>query len=370
MPFFERPKRALRVLVVDDSAMVRQAMTSILGRDGSIEVTTAGDPVFALAKMQRERPDVIVTDIEMPRMNGLVFLRQIMSRDPIPTIICSSHTGAVIRTAINALEEGAISVVTKPQIGVREFLEESAVTLIDAVRAAGAVRRTRLVRRPTHGLTTPIRRETPFKVTGSGGASRNVIVIGASAGGTEALREILEAMPAGCPGIVVVQHMPEGFTRAFAERLDRSCRIEVREAEDGDRVLDGRALIAPGDRHTRLERGGSHFRVEVSGGPLVSRHRPSVDVLFCSAARVARDRAVGVLLTGMGDDGARGLHEMKDAGAPTIAQDEATCVVFGMPKEAIARGAVDEISPLPEIASRMLRRAGWSSNPVSQSAQL
>jgi two-component system chemotaxis response regulator CheB len=347
--------------VVDDSATVRQAMTSILGRDGAIEVTTAADPVFALAKMERDRPDVIVTDIEMPRMDGLTFLRRIMARDPIPTIICSALTGTATNAAILALEEGAMSVVTKPKLGVKEFLEESAVMLIDAVRDAGAIRRGRLERRSPHrNLTSPVFRGRPVvKPVAPSAAAHTVIAIGASTGGTEALREILESMPADCPGIVIVQHMPEGFTRAFAERLDRTCRIEVKEAEDGDRVLQGRALIAPGNRHLRLQRGGAHYRVEVSDGPLVSRHRPSVDVLFCSAAKSAGRNAVGVLLTGMGDDGARGLLEMREASAPTIAQDEATCVVFGMPREAIVRGAVEDVVPLPEIGQRILFRSGF-----------
>jgi two-component system chemotaxis response regulator CheB len=362
----DQSRTRLRVLVVDDSATVRQALSVILGRDRAIEVTTAADPVFALAKMERQRPDVIVTDIEMPRMDGLTFLRRVMAKDPIPTIICSALTGVAADAAIRALEEGAMSVVTKPRLGVKQFLEESAVTLLDAVRGAAIARRGRRPRRVPLKPTAPIAqpRVTPTDAIARGltVTTQKVVAIGASIGGTEALRTILEDMPPDCPGIVIVQHMPEAFTRAFAQRLDQTCRIEVKEAQDGDRVINGRALIAPGNRHLRLKRTGGHYCVEVTDGPLVSRHRPSVDVLFCSAAASAGGNAVGVLLTGMGDDGARGLGEMRQAGAPTMAQDEATCVVFGMPREAILLGAVDEVVPLPEISQRMLRRAGSLQN--------
>jgi two-component system chemotaxis response regulator CheB len=360
----DQAPRPLRVLVVDDSATVRQALSVILGRDRTIEVTTAADPIFAFAKMERQRPDVIVTDIEMPRMDGLTFLRRVMAKDPIPTIICSALTGVAADLAIRALEEGAMSIVTKPRLGVKQFLEESSVTFMDAVRGAAMARRGRRAKRRPAGqtVTSPVQppKERPasppprdLTVT-----TQKVVAIGASIGGTEALRTILEDMPPDCPGIVIVQHMPEAFTRAFAQRLDQTCRIEVKEAQDGDRVINGRALIAPGNRHLRLQRTGGHYCVEVTDGPLVSRHRPSVDVLFCSAATAAGGNAVGVLLTGMGDDGARGLGEMRQSGAPTIAQDEATRVVFGMPREAILLGAVDEVVPLPEISQRMLRRAG------------
>jgi two-component system chemotaxis response regulator CheB len=362
----EQAPRPLRVLVVDDSATVRQALSVILGRDRTIEVTTAADPIFALAKMERQRPDVIVTDIEMPRMDGLTFLRRVMAKDPIPTIICSALTGVAADLAIRALEEGAMSVVTKPRLGVKQFLEESAVTFIDEVRGAAMARRGRRTKRRSVVGQSVTSAPRPPKESPSGSlhprelgvTTQKVVAIGASIGGTEALRTILEDMPPDCPGIVIVQHMPEAFTRAFAQRLDQTCRIEVKEAQDGDRVINGRALIAPGNRHLRLQRTGGHYCVEVTDGPLVSRHRPSVDVLFCSAATAAGGNAVGVLLTGMGDDGARGLGEMRQAGAPTIAQDEATCVVFGMPREAILLGAVDEVVPLPEISQRMLRRAG------------
>ncbi len=356
------PGRPLRVLVVDDSATVRQALVAILGRDPMFEVTTAGDPVFALAKMERLRPDVIVTDIEMPRMDGLTFLRRIMATDPIPTIICSALTGVAADAAILALEEGAMGVVTKPRLGVREFLEDSAVTLKDAVRGAAQARRARFARRRSLAPGKPLSPEAPHPARSAARfpvsvTTQKVVAIGASTGGTEALRLILEEMPPDCPGIVIVQHMPEGFTRAFAQRLDQTCRVEVKEAMDGDRVLEGRALIAPGNRHLRLRRSGGVYCVEVTDGPLVSRHRPSVDVLFRSVAESAGKNAVGVIMTGMGDDGAEGLSEMKRAGAATIAQDEASCIVFGMPREAILLGGVDEVVSLPDIPQRLLRRA-------------
>ena len=355
------PDSRIHVLVVDDSAVVRQAMTFVLGREKDIRVSTAADPIIGMEKMRRDRPHVVILDLEMPRMDGLTFLRRIMAIDPIPTIICSALTGHATDAAILALEEGAISVVTKPRLGVREFLEESAVSLTDAVRGAAAARRGRwMARRKARGVPpiselqppAPPKRPRGLEVT-----TQKVVAIGASTGGTEALGLILEDMPLDCPGLVIVQHMPEGFTRAFAQRLDKTCRIEVKEAADGDRVLEGRALIAPGNRHTRLRRTGAHYCVEVTDGPLVSRHRPSVDVLFSSVAESAGSNAVGVILTGMGSDGAQGLGEMRRAGARTIAQDEATCVVFGMPREAILADAVDEVIALPEIPQRILRRA-------------
>lgn len=353
--------RPLRVLVVDDSATVRQVLVAILGREGDIEVTTAPDPIFALAKMERHRPDVIITDLEMPRMDGLTFLKRVMSLDPIPTIVCSALSGVAAQAAILALEEGAAGLVTKPRLGVREFLEESAVLLVDAVRSAalshGNHRRRRVASATVASSFASGSAKRPDRSRYSGQASQRVVAIGASTGGTEAIGEILDAMPLDCPGMVIAQHMPEGFTRAFADRLNQSCRIEVKEAEDGDYILDGRALVAAGNRHLRVIRSSGRYCVEVTGGPLVSRHRPSVDVLFQSVARVVGENAVGALLTGMGDDGAQGLGAMREAGAWTIAQDEASCVVFGMPREAISRGAVDEVVSLSDIPQQLLKRA-------------
>lgn len=340
--------RRLDVLVIDDSAVVRQTLAAILTQEPDLTVAVAADPLIAQGKIARERPDVIVLDLEMPRMDGLTFLRTLMAHDPIPVVICSGLTVAGAEHAMRALEEGAVSIVTKPKIAVREFLHESAVTLVDAVRSAAAAKMP--ARRARAAAVPPVTRP---------GATRTdpgrLIAIGASTGGTEALREVLGSFPADAPGAVVVQHMPETFTTAFAARLDRLCGVEVREAADGDVVASGRVLIAPGNRHAIVQHDGGRYRVYLSDGPLVSRHRPSVDVLFRSVAQAAGARAVGAILTGMGDDGARGLFEMRQAGARTIAQDEATCVVFGMPKEAIARGAVQEVVPLDGVAAAILQ---------------
>jgi two-component system chemotaxis response regulator CheB len=345
----------LHVMIVDDSAVVRQGLTALLSREPGITVTVAGDPLIALDKMQRDRPDVIVLDLEMPRMDGLTFLRKLMTEDPLPVVVCSALTGQGTEAALRAMEEGAVEVVTKPKLGVRQFLAESRVTFIDTLRAAAAARpwwRTRAPEPAPRADPVHARQHVlPSRLT-----TDKVVAIGASTGGTEALRFLLQSMPPDAPGLVIVQHMPEGFTRAFAQRLNEQCRIEVKEAADGDRVLEGRALIAPGNRHLSVARSGAHYVVKLTDGPLVSRHRPSVDVLFRSVAEAAGPSAVGVILTGMGDDGARGLLEMKRGGAATLAQDEATCVVFGMPREALALGAADEIVPLPHIPQAILTR--------------
>ena len=349
--------RALKVLVVDDSATVRQALCGILAGIPGFAVTTAADPLFALAKMERERPDVIVTDLEMPRMDGLAFLRQVMAVDPIPVIVCSAATGRGTQAAVKALELGAVGIVTKPRLAIRQFLEESAVTLVDAIRGAAGARLAAPRGRARGAVAAGTRPSSATPRAPHVLDTRQVLALGASTGGTEALRFVLEAMPPGCPGLVIVQHMPEGFTRAFAQRLDELCAIEVKEASEGDRVVAGRALIAPGNRHLLLQRSGEGYIVRLESGPLVSRHRPSVDVLFGSVARAAGGRAVGALFTGMGRDGAEGLAKMRSAGAVTLAQDEASCVVFGMPKEAIALGAVDEVVSLGEMPARLLARA-------------
>lgn len=348
----------LQVMVVDDSALVRQVLTAVLQQDRAIQVTTAHDPLIAMDKMKRRRPDVMILDLEMPRMDGLSFLRKIMEEDPIPVVICSGLAARGTEASFQALEAGAVEIVTKPQLGVRDFLYESAVQLIDTVRAASqALRRTPARRgsatsvKPLDDSPAPPPGKRTLRVT-----TDKVIAIGASTGGTEALRIVLSEMPVDSPGIVVVQHLPQLFTKAFADRLDRDCAISVKEAEDGDRILVGRALIAPGNRHLAVRRSGAHYTVSVADGPLVSRHRPSVDVLFRSVAQSAGPNAVGVIMTGMGDDGADGLLEMRSAGAYGIAQDEASCVVFGMPREAIVRGAVDEIVPLHRLGSAIVRR--------------
>ena len=346
----------VNILVVDDSAVVREVMTAVLSQEPGFNVVVAGDPFIAMGKMKILRPDVIILDLEMPRMDGLTFLRKIIREDPIPVMICSALTGPETSIGLQALEEGAVDVVTKPRLGVREFLHESAVVLIDAVRAAA--RSTE--RRPLqHAIAAAPRfnpnakhieeSAIPLRIT-----SDKVVAIGASTGGTEALRTVLESMPPDAPGLVVVQHMPEGFTAAFAQRLNQICRIEVKEAANGDRITAGRALIAPGNLHVMVRRNGAQYVAEVTDGPLVSRHRPSVDMLFRSVAQSAGPNAVGVIMTGMGNDGAEGLLEMRRAGAYTLAQDEGSCVVFGMPKEAIERGAVDRVVNLSAIATAIL----------------
>jgi two-component system chemotaxis response regulator CheB len=354
-------RRVLSVLVVDDSAVVRQAATTILSQDPGMVVTVAADPYIALDKMGRSRPDVILLDIEMPRMDGLTFLRKIMTEDPIPVVVCSGLAARGTATAIRALEEGAVEVIAKPQLGVRDFLHDSADTLIEVVREAAEVRVRRrqvsaalLPRHSADVVLPPVAATPQRRRSDRRGETDLVVAIGASTGGTEALRTILTAMPEDAPGMVIVQHMPERFTAAFAQRLDQLCRIEVKEAAAGDRVQPGRALIAPGNRHLVLRRHGPHYEVELSDGPRVSRHRPSVDVLFRSVAQTAGAHALGVLLTGMGDDGATGLLEMKRAGAATVAQDERSSVVFGMPKEAIERGAADRVLPLSHMAGAIL----------------
>jgi two-component system, chemotaxis family, protein-glutamate methylesterase/glutaminase len=346
-----------RVLVIDDSALVRQVLTAVLVREGHV-VDVAADPIIAFEKMKKARPDVILLDLEMPRMDGLTFLRRLMSTDPIPVVVCSALTGPGSEAALRALEEGAVEIVTKPRLGVQGFLEDSATLLTDAV--CGAAKARVRLRAPAAAPREPSvsakeafpARFTPLSVT-----TDRVVVVAASTGGTQALVRLLEEIPPDGPGLVIVQHMPEVFTAAFARRLNGICRIEVKEAENGDRVLEGRALVAPGNRHTRLRRTGMHYAVDVTDGPLVSRHRPSADVLFWSAAQAAGVNVIGVILTGMGSDGADGLLEMRLAGAHTIAQDEASCVVFGMPGAAIARGAVHEVQPLPRIAAAILRAA-------------
>jgi two-component system chemotaxis response regulator CheB len=343
----------LRVLVVDDSAVVRQIMQAILETDRNIHVTVASDPLIAFTKMEKWKPDVIITDLEMPRMDGLTFLRKVMTEDPVPVVVCSGLAERGADVALRALEEGAVEIITKPKLGVRDFLHESAVMLLDTVWGAAQARvRKRPVLLPAKKLgaeaVLPIRgRRHALHIT-----TDRLIAVGASTGGTEALRTFLMSMPADCPAIVIVQHMPEVFTRAFANRLNTECEIEVKEAVDGDRLIRGRALIAPGNFHSMVKRSGGHYVVEVTGGPLVSRHRPSVDVLFRSVATAAGANAVGVIMTGMGDDGAQGLLEMREAGAINIAQDESSCVVFGMPKEAIKRDAAEYVLPLSQIASK------------------
>jgi two-component system chemotaxis response regulator CheB len=351
-------KNKIKVLIVDDSAVVRQTIEKILLSDPQIEVIgTASDPYAAVNKIRSEVPDVITLDVEMPRMDGITFLKKIMSQHPIPVVICSSLTEKGSETTLKALEYGAVEIIEKPKLGIKQFLEESKIKICDAIKAASVSRIKRISERPPKiqpKLTADVMLAKPDSKA-MVQTTEKVIVVGASTGGTEALKDFLEVLPADSPGIVVVQHMPENFTASFAKRLDSLCRISVKEATNDDTVVRGRALIAPGNRHTLLKRSGARYYVEVKDGPLVCRHRPSVDVLFRSAARYAGKNAVGVIMTGMGDDGARGMKEMKDAGAHTVAQDEATCVVFGMPNEAIKLGGVNKILPLDRIAAEVLK---------------
>ena len=350
--------KTIRVLVVDDSAVVRQTMKEILESDPQIEViATAADPYIAVERLKQEIPDVITLDVEMPRMDGITFLEKLMAQHPIPVVICSTLTERGSETALAALEKGAVEIITKPKLGTKQFLEESRIRICDAVKSAALVSVGKR-RFPPDGqvIVTP-------KLTADAMLPKplshamiqttdKIVAVGASTGGTEALRVFLQAMPLDAPGIIIVQHMPEKFTASFAQRLNSLCSVTVKEAADGDSILRGQALIAPGNRHLLLKRSGARYYVEVKDGPLVSRHRPSVDVLFRSTARYAGANAVGVIMTGMGDDGARGMLEMKQAGASTLAQDEASCIVFGMPTTSSITHMM-RLSPSRVVATKM-----------------
>ena len=349
--------KKISVLIIDDSAVVRQTLTDIISNDTELEVmATAGDPFQAAEKISRQVPDVITLDVEMPRMDGLTFLKKVMSQHPIPVVICSSLTVDGSDTISKAIKYGAVEIITKPKIGTKVFLEESRITICDAIKAAyhaDLKKSFALLTRTEPKLSADaVLKKSQTILTET---TEKIIVVGASTGGTEAIRIFLQALPVDTPGIVVVQHMPEHFTASFAQRLNGICAISVKEASNNDTVLRGQALIAPGNKHMLLKRSGARYFVEVTDGPLVNRHRPSVDVLFRSSARYAGKNAMGMIFTGMGDDGAKGLKEMFDAGAYTIAQDEHSCVVFGMPKEAIAAGGVSKIVPLGKMADEVVR---------------
>ena len=351
----------IKVVIVDDSAVVRQVNRETLEAEPDIEVIGAFvDPLFALERMKTNWPDVIVTDIEMPRMDGITFLRKIMAERPTPTVVCSSLAEVGAATTMEALAAGALSIITKPKMGVKQFLQESGDDIVSAVRAAARANMRR-VRSSAAGVVGPSLSADAMiaaKAASSmamAATTEKIIAIGTSTGGTQALEAVLTKLPAVTTGIVIVQHMPEKFTAMFAERLNSLCAMEVLEAKDGDRVVSGRALIAPGGRHMLLKRSGAQYYVEVKDGPLVNRHKPSVDVLFRSVAQVAGSNALGIIMTGMGDDGARGMKEMHDAGAQTVAEDESTCIVFGMPAEAIKMGGVDRIVPLDRIPAEITR---------------
>jgi two-component system, chemotaxis family, protein-glutamate methylesterase/glutaminase len=342
--------KEIKVLVIDDSAVVRQTLTKILEQDESIKIIgTAADPFIAAMKLRDEIPDVITLDVEMPRMDGLTFLKKLMSQRPIPVVIISSLTARGTESAILAMEYGAVAVLKKPSSYSMGSMDVQQI--IEGVKSAAKsrVRRRSLLSHDRFIKKDKIISDSMIQTT------EKVIAVGASTGGTEAILEFLQAMPIDSYGIVIVQHMPELFTRSFAERLNRICDITVKEATQGDTIIRGRALIAPGNRHMEVKRSGARYYVELSDHEPVNRHRPSVDVLFKSVARYAGKNALGVLMTGMGADGAVGLLDMKVAGADTIAQNEDTCVVFGMPKEAIKLNATTKILPLDKIAPYVTR---------------
>lgn len=347
----------VKVLIVDDSALVRSLLTELVNAQPDMEVVgVAPDPFIARERIKALNPDVLTLDVEMPRMDGLDFLEKLMRLHPMPVVMVSSLTERSSDITLRALELGAFDYVTKPKIDISKGLHESCREIVDKIRAAASAKVNNLVRRPNQMKVE--KKNSADVVLPSLNAhimtTEKLLIIGASTGGTEALKDILMAMPADSPAILITQHMPAAFTTAFANRLDRLCRISVKEARDGERVLPGYAYIAPGDRHLLLARNGANYITRIADGPPVSRHRPSVDVLFRSAANCAGKNCIGVILTGMGDDGANGMLEMKQAGAHTIAQDEASCVVFGMPKEAITRGGVDEIAALADIPRRIV----------------
>ncbi|PIJ50938.1 chemotaxis response regulator protein-glutamate methylesterase [Erwinia sp. OLTSP20] len=337
----------IKVLCVDDSALMRQLMTEIVNSHPDMEmVASAPDPLVARELIKQLNPDVLTLDVEMPRMDGLDFLEKLMRLRPMPVIMVSSLTGKGSEITLRALELGAVDFITKPNLGIREGMLAYSQIIGDKLRAASRARLTR------HNLSVApaILKNIPLL------SSEKLIAIGASTGGTEALRHVLQPLPATSPALLITQHMPPGFTRSFAERLNKLCQITVKEAEDGERVLPGHAYIAPGAMHLELARSGANYQVKLNQGPPVNRHKPSVDVLFNSVAHFAGRNAVGVILTGMGNDGAAGLLKMKQAGAWTIAQDEASCVVFGMPREAVVLGAASEVIDLQQISQHMLTK--------------
>lgn len=347
---------SIKVMIVDDSAVVRQVMSAVLAADPAIELlAAAADPLLAMARMKQQWPDVLVLDVEMPRMDGITFLKKIMQERPTPVVICSTLTTQGAETTMEALAAGAVAIIPKPKLGLKDFIEDSSQELVASVKAAARANVRRLAAAAARPPLVPVAKHTadvilpPSSSRAMTQTTERVVAIGTSTGGTQALEVVLTALPRVSPGIVIVQHMPEKFTAAFAARLDSLCQIQVKEAQTNDRVVPGRALIAPGGKHMVLKRSGAQYAVEVVDGPLVNRHRPSVDVLFRSVAKCAGANALGIIMTGMGDDGAAGLLEMRQAGARTVAQDEESCVVYGMPKEAVKRGGVERSVSLDTI---------------------
>jgi len=354
--------KRIKVLIVDDSAVVRQVVAGVLGADAGIEVIgAAADPIIAMERMKSNWPDVVVLDIEMPRMDGITFLKKIMSERPTPVVICSTLTEKGARTTMEALAAGAVSIVTKPKLGLKQFLNDACDDLTAVVKAAALANVKQLAASASQPAGAATKNTADVILPAAGARSmiqttERVVAIGTSTGGTQALETVLTTLSRVTPGMVIVQHMPEKFTAAFAARLNGLCQIEVKEAQNNDRVMQGRALIAPGGKHMLLKRNGAQYHVEILDGPLVNRHRPSVDVLFRSVAKFAGANALGIIMTGMGDDGAAGLLEMRKAGAQTVAQDEESCVVYGMPKEAVKRGAVMKSLPLNAIGAEIQRQ--------------
>ncbi|AGX86449.1 protein-glutamate methylesterase/protein-glutamine glutaminase [Candidatus Symbiobacter mobilis] len=345
----------INVLVVDDSAVVRQVLSGLLSEDPEIgTVTAVADPILAMNRMSVQWPDVIVLDIEMPRMDGITFLKKIMAERPTPVVICSTLATAGTETSMAALAAGAVAIITKPKIGLKQYLEDVSDDMVTTVKGAAKANVKALAVTAKHSADVIM--PAAGKHSAMIQTTDRVIAIGTSTGGTQALEVVLVDLPRVTPGIVIVQHMPEKFTAAFAERLNGLCQIEVKEAQNNDRVINSRALIAPGGKHMVLRRTGAQYYVEVLNGPLVNRHRPSVDVLFRSVAKCAGPNALGIIMTGMGDDGAVGLLEMRKAGAQTLGQDEASCVVYGMPKEAVKRGGVERSVPLQQISREIMQQ--------------
>lgn len=342
-------KKKIKVLIVDDSALIRSILLKELSNDPEVEVVgTAPDPYIARDKIIQLKPDVVTLDIEMPKMDGLTFLKKLMRYYPIPVIIFSSLATRGSQIALEALDAGAVEVMAKP--GSSYSIGEMHIQLVDKIKAAAKVSFEKTPAKPKHHTV-----HVPHSLTAR--QTDKIIVIGASTGGTQAIQHLLTQMPEGCPPIVIVQHMPEHFTKSFSDRLNSICKIEVVEGNDGTEAIRGRAIIAPGDKHMLLKENAGRYFVQVKNGPLVSRHRPSVDVLFKSAEQTAGKNAIGLIMTGMGNDGATGMKLLHDRGAATIAQDEKTCIVYGMPKEAVALGAVDYILPIDKIADKLLEIA-------------